>query len=109
MSEFQTVCKLEDLIPNSGVAALIDGQQVALFYIDEQVFATGNYDPIGKANVLSRGIVGDVKGQLVVASPLYKEHYNLITGQCLEDESQSIPVHEVKLETDQVLVKLAAQ
>ncbi|MGR9099080.1 MAG: nitrite reductase small subunit NirD [Gammaproteobacteria bacterium] len=88
MTEWVDVCSVNDLQPNSGVCALVGDQQVAIFYMpDEQsVFAIGNYDPIGKANVLSRGIIGDIKGEPVVASPLYKQHYSLKTGTCLEED-----------------------
>lgn len=104
---WQGVCLRADLVANSGVCALVEGEQVAIFYLpdtDEQVFALGNRDPVGRANVISRGIVGDLQGQLVVASPLYKEHYNLLTGQCLEDERVCLPVYPVRLEGEQVQV-----
>lgn len=97
MTELTTICKLEDLTPYSGTCALVNGEQVALFRMDEgnTVYAIGNYDPIGKANVLSRGLVGDVEGQPVVASPLYKQHFNLKTGACLQEEGVSVPVYTV--------------
>ena len=69
---WQHICTQQDLVAGSGVAALINGEQVALFYLPEQsppLYAIGNHDPIGGANVLSRGIVGDINGELVVASP----------------------------------------
>lgn len=106
MSEFQTVCSVDDLVQNSGVNALINDQQVAIFYMDGKVFAIGNYDPIGKAFVLSRGITGSIGDTLVVASPLYKQHYNLKTGACLEDESVSVPAYEAKIENNTVFVKV---
>jgi len=106
MSDFQTVCSVDDLVKSSGVAVLVDGQQIAIFYIDGQVFAIGNYDPIGKANLLSRGITGSIGDDLVVASPLYKQHYNLKTGACLEDEAVSVPVYESKLENGSVSIKI---
>lgn len=109
--DWQVVCRREDLVVNSGVCALVDGQQVAIFYLPDseaQVYALGNRDPIGKANVMSRGIVGDLKNQMVVASPLYKEHYNLETGRCLEDEQVSLPVYPVRLDGDEVLVQSAS-
>jgi nitrite reductase (NADH) small subunit len=84
-----TACKRDDLVAGSGVCALVNGQQVAIFYLpDEQaaLYAIDNFDPIGRANVLARGIVGDVRGELVVASPLYKEHFSLVSGRCLEKE-----------------------
>ena len=98
---FQTVCKLADLVPMSGIAVLSQNEQVAIFYLpdsEEQVFAIGNFDPIGGANVLSRGIVGDVGGTWSVASPLYKQHFCLTTGICLEQPEHSVPVYSVKVD-----------
>jgi len=93
------ICKLDDLIINDGVNSLVDDQQIAIFRTndDDKVYAIGNYDPIGKAYVLSRGIVGDLKGEPVVASPLYKQHFSLLTGQCLEDENVSVPSYPVQV------------
>lgn len=106
MAQWFTVGTLADLQANSGVCALVEGLQIALFYLPEKnaVYAIDNYDPIGDANVLARGIVGDVQGHIVVASPLHKEHYDLQTGVCLEDESLQLSVYATKLEGDKVLV-----
>ena len=93
------VCQLQDIVPNSGICALVEGQQVAIFRLDDdRVFALGNRDPFSGANVLSRGIVGDLNGELVVASPVYKQHFSLLTGRCLEDASVSVPVYRVLLD-----------
>jgi len=103
----QIVCDKSDLIANSGVCALVDGEQIALFYLPEtnkQIYAVSNWDPIGQANVLSRGIVGDLNGQVVVASPLYKQHFSLDTGDCLEDESARVKVYPVELKHDKVVL-----
>ena len=108
-SQAITLCGLSDLIPNSGICAEVDGQQIALFYLPSetpQVYAIGNWDPIGKANVLARGIVGDVDGRLVVASPLYKQHFDLLTGECLEDDQATVAAFSVTLVDDQVLLSL---
>ena len=92
--------------PNKKVCALVNGQQVAIFRPagTEELFALGNFDPVGKANVLSRGLICDIKGQLTVASPLYKQHYVLADGSCLEDDTLSIPTYAVKVDGDRVLV-----
>lgn len=84
-----TACRSSDLVSGSGVCSLINGQQVAIFYLPGELpalYAIDNFDPIGRANVLSRGIVGDIRGELVVASPLYKEHFSLLSGRCLEKD-----------------------
>jgi NAD(P)H-dependent nitrite reductase small subunit len=85
------------VLPNTGVCALVRGRQIAIFRIDATFFAIDNYDPASDANVLSRGIVGDVKGERVVASPLYKHHYSLLTGRCLEDSSKSVNVYPARV------------
>lgn len=105
--QWTDVCSVADLQENSGVCALVNGLQVAIFYLpntEQFVYAIGNYDPIGKANVLSRGIIGDVKGQPVVASPLYKQHFNLETGVCVEDKTVTVPVYACRIEGDRVQV-----
>ena len=105
----QLVCGKSDLIKNSGVCALVGDEQIAVFYLPKEtpsVYAIGNWDPIGKANVLSRGIVGDLNGKLVVASPLYKQHFDLITGECLEDPEVSVPSYQITLDQDNVFISL---
>ncbi len=93
------VYKFDDLVANYGICALVNDKQVAIFRLSgsDKVFAIDNHDPFSQANVLSRGVVGDLKGQLVVASPIYKQHFNLETGQCLEDNSVTIPVYGVRV------------
>ena len=108
MARWQDVCSVDDLQPDSGVCALVNGLQVAIFYMPKEnaVYAINNYDPFGKANVLSRGIIGDLNGQPVVASPLYKQHFNLQTGVCLEDETVTIPAYAVRIENGSVQVSI---
>ena len=98
------VCVLADLIPNRGAAALLEGnEQVAIFRTGEdEVYALSNIDPFSGAAVLSRGIVGDVKGVPAVASPMHKQHFDLRTGACLDDPSTGVPVHPVVV-TDGVI------
>ncbi len=93
-------------MPNTGVCALVGGEQVALFRLDDDsVHAVGNHDPFSGANVLSRGIVGDIAGELVIASPVYKQHFSLVSGRCIEDSSVRIPVYAARVEEGFVLVE----
>ena len=105
-SQWVAVCQLSDIVPNTGVCALVGERQIAVFRLDDDsVHAVDNYDPYSRANVLSRGIVGDLKGEVVVASPVYKQHFSLATGQCLEDPGVCLTVFPVRLEGDLVLVQ----
>ena len=97
--EWITICAVDTIVPYTGVAALVKGRQIALFRLpDNRVFAISNYDPFSKAFVLSRGIVGDRNGEIKVASPIYKQSFSLISGQCLDDSSVRLrtwPAHVV--------------
>lgn len=101
------VCSYDDLVPQAGIAVMIGEAQIAIFFEEEKnnLFAVSNWDPIGKANVLSRGLVVDVEGNLTVASPLYKQRYDLETGKCLDDDI-CLPTWGVKLEADLVWIAL---
>lgn len=103
------VCTLDDILINTGVCALIQGMQIAIFRVrlaqgGEQVFAVDNCDPQSEANVLSRGLVGSLGGRIVVASPIYKHHYDLATGECLEEPSVPIRAYAVRVENERVWV-----
>ena len=92
------VVALDRLIPGRGVAALVGGRQVALFLVDGgELFAVDNFDPFSGAFVMSRGIVGDRAGAPKVASPMYKQSFDLRTGQCLDDDQVRIPTYAVRL------------
>jgi len=103
------VCRFDDIVPDTGVCALVGDEQVAVFRVEDRIYAVGNRDPFSEANVLSRGIVGDLKGELVVASPIYKQHFSLSTGRCIEDPEVRIPVYEARVEDGAVLVEPARE
>jgi len=87
------VCPVGRLVPGRGVTALVAGQPVAVFVLpDRSVAAVDDVDPFSGAAVLSRGIVGDAAGQPTVASPVYKQRFELRTGRCLDDDAISIRV-----------------
>ena len=105
--QWRRVCAVSDLVAQSGVVAWVAGEQVALFYLPEQsppIFAVANRDPQSGANVIGRGIVGLLKGELVVAAPLYKQHFSLLTGQCVEDPAQALAIWAVRLNGDEVQI-----
>ena len=101
-----TVCGLDAIAPNTGVNALVGTEQVAIFRIGatDEVYATGNFDPFSKAFVMSRGILGDRQGVLKVASPIYKQNFDLKTGVCLDDETVSLPVYPVRVVNQEVQI-----
>ena len=101
LATWKRVCSEADLVSNSGVVVWLDGAQVALFYLpgaqDQTLYAIDNHDPESGANVIGRGLIGSIKGDLVVAAPIYKQHYRLEDGQCLEAPDQRLRVWPVRL------------
>jgi len=108
MTKWIDICAADDLQPNSGICALVDNQQVAIFYMPKEkaVYAISNYDPFGKVHVLSRGLLGDIKGEPMICSPLYKQHYSLLTGICFEDETVKNDIYAIRIENDRVEISL---
>ena len=105
--QWRALCSRQDLVANSGVVAWHDGEQVALFHLPqteagEKVYAIANKDPKSGANVIGRGIVGSLRGELVIAAPLYKQHFRLQDGSCLEYPEQRLRVWPVRLNGDAV-------
>lgn len=91
------VCRYDELQPERGAVALVDGVQVALFRdFDDRLYAIGNRDPYTAAQVLSRGIVGNRGEVPTVASPLHKQVFDLRTGVCLDDGSVTVAVYPVR-------------
>ena len=108
---WRSVCGARDLVLNSGVVALVGNTQVALFQVADaegalKLFAVDNRDPVSGANVIGRGIIGSLAGDLVIASPLYKQHYRLEDGTCLEDAALQLRTWAVRLEGDVVEIDL---
>lgn len=110
-NQWVDVCNLDDITPNTGVGALIAGQSVALFRVgnEKRIYALSNKDPFSQANVMARGIIGDLQGERVIASPIYKQHFSLATGRCLEDKDQKLLVFPTKIENGRVWVGAVPQ
>ncbi len=97
------ICSLDRLTPNRGVAALVDETAIAVFRLPgDDLFAIAAVDPFSGAGVLSRGIVGDAEGVPTVASPLYKQRFDLRTGQCLDDPDVRVETFQARVVDDVV-------
>jgi len=97
MADWFRICNYDAIYPDTGVDALVDGWQVAVFRLsDGALNAVSNFDPFSGADVVSRGIVGDRAGEAKVASPIYKQTFNLRTGVCYEDQRVRLDVFRVR-------------
>jgi len=103
------VCRLDDIPPGCGVAALIGDLQIALVRpgADDVLYALTNYDPFSQAFVIARGIVGDRGGRPKIASPIFKQTFDLETGACFEDPLVKLPVYPVRVRDGRVAIGIA--
>lgn len=104
------LCKEEQLLSNAGVAALVGERQLALFYVpaNDAVYAVDNFDPVTKAQVMARGLVGNQGEQYYVASPLLKQRYCLATGQGLDDADMQLGSWPVRRKGGDIEVAISA-
>jgi nitrite reductase (NADH) small subunit len=102
------VCALDDILPDTGVAALVDGRQIALVRVGSgdgaEVYALDNFDPFSHAFVIARGIVGDRQGIPKIASPIFKQSFDLRTGQCLDDPAVRLASFPVRVIEGRILI-----
>lgn len=105
--QWQAICGADEITVNTGVRALVSGEQIAIFNVKSDYFAVSAIDPFTSAAVLARGIVGDLGGKVVVASPIHKQHFVLNTGECLEDEAVSIKTYPVRVNGGKVELAVA--
>lgn len=93
-----TVCDFEDLTPDRGAAALVDGEQVAVFRLaDDSVYAVSHLDPYSGANIMARGLVGTRGDEPTVASPMLKQVFSLKTGAALDDPDTALDVWPIRV------------
>lgn len=95
---WNAVCSVSDLAVDRGAAALVDGQQVAVFRLASgDVYVVDHHDPFSGANVMARGLVGSRGDVPTVASPIYKQVFDLRTGECLDDDSTALRSWPVRI------------
>ena len=107
-AEWTRVCALDDIVPNTGVCALVGGRQIAVVRVGEgeQVYAIDNFDPFSKAFVISRGIVGDKNGVPKIASPIFKQSFSLLSGECLDKPAVAIPIYAARVRDGNVELRV---
>lgn len=102
------ISAFDDLVAGRGVCALVGHQQIAVFRmpVTDALYAVSNFDPFSDAYVLSRGIVGSHGDIPKVVSPVYKQSFDLRTGECLDDPAVRIATFAVCVVRGRVHVAL---
>jgi nitrite reductase (NADH) small subunit len=103
------VCAIDDVLPGTGLAAVVNTEQVAIVRTrDGLLAALSNFDPFSKAFVIAQGTVGNRAGVPEIASPIYKQRFSLKTGECLDDASVRLAVFPVRVSDGRIQIALPA-
>ncbi|URQ62358.1 nitrite reductase large subunit NirB [Pantoea alhagi] len=98
------ICTLEAIPPQAGIGARLGGQRIALFRFGDVIYALDDNEPGTNASVMSRGILGDVAGEPIVISPLYKQRFRLRDGIALDGADLQLRCWPVRIVAGRVLV-----
>lgn len=103
------VANVGELVINFGVNALVQGRDVAVFLLrDGRCLAVDNVDPIACSSVLSRGLVVERGGDVLVISPITRKAFSLTTGRCVDKPSFRIQTHKTRVHSGRIQVRLGS-
>jgi len=100
--------RVEDFPKDGGMAVRYGDAQIAVYNFSSrgEWYASQNMCPHMKDMVLSRGLLGDQKGEPKVACPQHKKTFSLKSGECLSGDPYRIRTFPVKVENGAVYVDL---
>jgi nitrite reductase (NADH) small subunit/3-phenylpropionate/trans-cinnamate dioxygenase ferredoxin subunit len=103
MSEFHTVCKLQDLKENEGKTVAVGRKLVAVFLVDGQPFAIDDCCPHMGAP-LSGGYVESG----IVTCPWHAWRFRVTDGTWADNPRIKIGCHPVRVVGDDVQIQIAS-
>jgi nitrite reductase (NADH) large subunit len=107
-ARWHRVGRVSDFPKDSGACVKVEGRQVAVYRFDSrnEWHACQNMCPHKRELVLSRGLLGDAKGEPKVACPVHKKAFSLQSGKCLSGDDFSVEVYPVEVKGDEVYVQI---
>ena len=102
--EFTFACTAQELPKNCerGKVVVMDDREIAIFNIDDVIYATSNICPHEMSPILAAGVI-DCAAR-TIACPLHNWIFDIPTGQLI-GASGSIPVYEVRVSEGEVWVR----
>ncbi len=101
MEGFFRVCSTDDLVNNSGKRFIIDDVDVAIFRVDEKIYALSNVCPHQHSPLIYDGFLEDG----CVVCPAHGWMFSLETGKTPTGQS-GLNSFEVRVENGDVFVKV---
>ena len=101
MGDFIKVLTLSELQPGSVKTCKIEGKEVGVYNVDGEIYACENTCFHQGAPLAD----GRFEGRIVTC-PWHSWKYDVTTGQCTRDESVFLKTYKVKVEGEDILVKV---
>ena len=101
MADFVAVGRARDFLPGAGKMVVVDGRHVAVFRLGNDLFAIDNLC-LHRGGPLCEGAIE----RDVVTCPWHGWSYNIRSGTMVQDPRVGVSTHDVKLDGDDVLVRL---
>lgn len=98
---FKFLCNINELKDGRGKRFFIDDCDVAVFKVDNKIYALNNICPHQKSAIIFDGIIEDEK----ISCPAHGWQFNLSNG-CYADGRKGLDVHQIKLIGDKVFIKV---
>ena len=100
-NEFVVVGRVNDFAPGAGTMVAVAGRHVALFRLGDQFFALDNMC-LHRGGPLCEGPIANG----IVTCPWHGWSYQIKTGTMVQDPRVGVSKHDVRIDGDQVFVRL---
>ncbi len=101
MSDFVRVAKKSEIPSDTGYCVEVEGREVALFKVEDQVYAIDQICPHAGGPLAEGGLHGTA-----VTCPWHGWDFDVTNGKCSFNPAIQQPVYKVRVEGDEVYVAL---
>ena len=106
VNEFVLVGRVSDFAPGAGKMVIVSGRHVAVFRLGDDFFALDNMC-LHRGGPLCEGPITTAKAaKEIVTCPWHGWSYEIRTGTMVQDPRVGVSKHDVRIDGDQVAVRL---
>jgi nitrite reductase/ring-hydroxylating ferredoxin subunit len=101
LSELTDVASTDEVPLGRAKAFVAGGRTIAVYHTDEGFFATDNTCPHRGGPLAEGDLIGSE-----INCPWHLWGFDVVTGVCSGNASVSVATHEVRIESDRILVRV---
>lgn len=102
MQSFVDIANVNDLPVGRVRSYVVDGRKIALYHTESGFFASDNTCP-HRGGPLGEG---DLIGEEIIC-PWHLWGFDVATGVCTGNPEMGVVTHEVKIESDRIMIRLS--